>query len=336
MRASRSFAARCRPACSRRVAPAGSSSILSFSVCTRCRAASRYASSLVFAPKRSRPGAGANPHAVLRHRLELDHPGGQQSGQVVGEQLVEKLAIQTAKVGHRMVIDLHPATDPPIGIVLPRHPRDRPALPIPSKVAYSHRANRISGAMGVRPTPPSTAFDPGVEPCQVALHSPRSVRPVTFRQQRFQIARAEVPSACGWGSKPAAPPSACRSGRQWPLLRRSGLRRIGVGSIPSSAAVQTMTTALYPPRNALPKAAGANFHNLSDQQPRSLMMEAIIKRETLEQGQARRPEAAPQAEGHLGEPHPPSECARGSRSRHVQPGHRQQAPGLRSRQSARA
>jgi hypothetical protein len=75
------------------------------------------------------------------------------------------------------------------------------ALPTPSSVAYSHRANKISGAIAARPEPPSTARIPSYIRLKSAWLDigPDDTRAVSFRQGRFQIARAQLNSRARLG-----------------------------------------------------------------------------------------------------------------------------------------
>jgi hypothetical protein len=98
-----------------------------------------------------RPGAGAHP--VLRYALELHAPAAIRAGVVIGQQAFERFALR--------------------------------ALPMPSTVAYSHSANKISGANRCSSHPTFYGFDPGVENTQILADdiAPNDPRPVPFSKQ---------------------------------------------------------------------------------------------------------------------------------------------------------
>jgi hypothetical protein len=127
----------------------------------------------------------------LGYHLEFDNSSGHQTGLIVSQEIVEKLAIQAAKVRNRAVIDLDAPTDPPIRIVLlsryaPRTSNlfERGKQPQGKKNFRGNR--RASRAAYDRP-------DSGVQPGQVLPLDvdPYQPRPVPFRQQAFQIAHLQ-------------------------------------------------------------------------------------------------------------------------------------------------
>jgi len=75
------------------------------------------------AAKRGRPGTGTHPDAILSDTLEAHHPLGQEDGDTVGQQGVERLAMGAAEIREGVVVDRHPAADPAVSVVLLRQAR---------------------------------------------------------------------------------------------------------------------------------------------------------------------------------------------------------------------
>ena len=109
---------------------------------------------------------------------------------------MENRSVEAAEVREPVVADPNAPDDPA------RRSLGRPisrALPMPWRVADSHRARRIAGAIAGRPA--LHRLDPRLTPGEVLpLHlAPDPVCPVPFGQQRFQLARPQFPLlAVGW------------------------------------------------------------------------------------------------------------------------------------------
>ena len=74
-------------------------------------------------PKRAGPGRRTDPHPVLRYPLQADRPHRRQCRHVVRERFIHQRFVAGAKVVEGEVVHRHPATDPPIRVVLQTKPR---------------------------------------------------------------------------------------------------------------------------------------------------------------------------------------------------------------------
>ena len=74
-------------------------------------------------PKRAGPGRRTDPHPVLRYPLQADRPHRRQCRHVVRERFIHQRFVAGAKVVEGEVVHPHPATDPPIRVVLQTKPR---------------------------------------------------------------------------------------------------------------------------------------------------------------------------------------------------------------------
>src|SRR4051812_20510708 len=112
-RRSRSAAARCR------LTPAGGGALqLGPSVAPRrFRLAPAFLQRRL-APERGRPGRGAHPHPILRDPVQAGHPGPDQGGEAVDQELFQYLAVADAEVGQRLGIHTDAAAQPLVGDVL--------------------------------------------------------------------------------------------------------------------------------------------------------------------------------------------------------------------------
>ncbi len=143
------------------------------------------------APKRSGSGTGAHPHPVLRHPLERDRTSRHQGRDAVGEQPIERLGVRSAEIRQGMVVDPHAAADPAVGVMRFGQPRQLPRRAHPFKGGVQPQGKQDLRGNRRAPTAPFHRADAGIYPAQVRLLDivPHQPCPVSFRQQRLQIAR---------------------------------------------------------------------------------------------------------------------------------------------------
>ena len=97
------------------------------------------------------PGTGSYSHPVLRHSRQFHQTLIHQHCHTIGEQVIEQIHSRATEIRQRVMIQVHPAADPTIGVMRLGQPFDLRALPTPSTVAYSHSAVRIWGSMAADP-----------------------------------------------------------------------------------------------------------------------------------------------------------------------------------------
>lgn len=102
--------------------------------------------------------------------------------------------MEAAEIGHGVVIDLYPATDPAVGIMLYREPGDRPRTAHPLQSGIQPQGKQDLGGNRAASNAAFDGFDPSVQPFEILPLdvAPHDACPMALGQQRFKIARMKL------------------------------------------------------------------------------------------------------------------------------------------------
>jgi hypothetical protein len=158
--------------------------------------------------KRGRPGAGAHPHSVLGHPVELGYAALEQGGKAVDQQPLEELALLDPEVAERLVVDAYAPAQPLEGEMLAAQARQAPCaadtLQRGVEPQRHHQARIGRGVAGSA----LHGFDLLVERSEVELlrEGPHQAHAMIMRDEVVEAARAPLDLAA-LGLAQARPPS---------------------------------------------------------------------------------------------------------------------------------
>jgi len=132
------------------------------------------------AAERRRPGAGADPHPVLRHPIQIDQILGDQRGDALGQEVVEQLDVMGAEIGERVIIGGDVPGDPLKRRVLPAEFVEPPRAADPFDGGVEPQSHEDLGVDGRAARSAFDRFDPvvqrgEVESFDVIPNDPRGV-----------------------------------------------------------------------------------------------------------------------------------------------------------------
>jgi hypothetical protein len=139
------------------------------------------------------PGAGANPHPVLRQLAEIDQAAGRQRRDILGQQPIEKLAVADPEVAQRVVVQRHPAGEPTVGIMAFAQPRQRPRAADPLAGRVEPQRQQQPGRDRRMPGPAFARLDRVLQGAEIELLdiSPDQARRMVLADQAVDIHRAQ-------------------------------------------------------------------------------------------------------------------------------------------------
>ncbi len=139
--------------------------------------------------KRTRPSTGPYARAVLRDTHEVHQVVAHEQGQHLRDQVVEHLGVVAAKVAERVVVEPHPAAQPPIGGVQLGQALDLPSAVLAVAGGVHPQAEQELGVDGRRSGVRVACIDASVElrEVQAVDHRGDGTHGVVVRYLRVQI-----------------------------------------------------------------------------------------------------------------------------------------------------